>query len=158
MLTHLRNLFLAGLVGLLVACSGGGGGNSAQGVEPGPPPPGQPVPPDPEFPETNPSPYAEAEELFATITSVSLDSEQRAIVEWLLTDGDNVPIIDLGSRDVRFTIAKLMAIAPPGTIDPTPALYNQTMYLMAFLLFIALVANGLMRPVHPKHHMAEESG
>jgi hypothetical protein len=27
------------------------------------------------------------------------------------------------------------------------------MYLMAFLLFIALVANSTMRPVHPKHHM-----
>ena len=119
MLTHFRNLFLAGLVGLLVACSGGGGGNSAQGVEPGPPPPGGSVPPpDPEFPETNPSPYAEAEELFVTITSVTLDSETRAIVEWLLTDGENVPIIDLGPRDVRFTISKLMA-SPLGNLTGT---------------------------------------
>jgi MFS family permease len=51
------------------------------------------------------------------------------------------------------TIAKLMEIAPPGTVDPTSSLYNDTMYLMAFLLFIALVANSTMRPVHPKHHM-----
>ena len=51
------------------------------------------------------------------------------------------------------TISKLMEIAPPGTIDPTPSLYNQTMYLMAVLLFIALIANALMRPVHPTHHM-----
>jgi MFS family permease len=51
------------------------------------------------------------------------------------------------------TIAKLMEIAPAGTIDPTPSLYNQTMYLMAFLLLIALIANALMRPVAPKHHM-----
>lgn len=55
------------------------------------------------------------------------------------------------------TIAKLMEIAPPGTRDPTPYLYNETMYLMAFLLFIALIANALMRPVHPKHHMAEDA-
>ena len=51
------------------------------------------------------------------------------------------------------TIAKLMEIAPPGTIDPTPNLYNTTMYLMAVLLFIALIANALMHPVDPKYHM-----
>ncbi len=51
------------------------------------------------------------------------------------------------------TIQKLMELAPPGTLDPTPSLYNQTMYLMAALLFIALVSNAFMRPVHPKHHM-----
>ena len=51
------------------------------------------------------------------------------------------------------TIANLMEIAPPGTIDPTSSLYNTTMYLMAALLAVALVANALMRPVDPKHHM-----
>ena len=51
------------------------------------------------------------------------------------------------------TITKLMEIAPPGTIDPTPGLYSQTMYLMAVLLFVALIANLTMRPVDPKHHM-----
>ena len=54
------------------------------------------------------------------------------------------------------TISKLMEIAPEGTIDPTPSLYNQTMYLMAALLFIALIANLFMRPVNPKHYMTEE--
>jgi len=53
------------------------------------------------------------------------------------------------------TIAKLMEIAPPGTLDPTPGLYNQTMYLMAGVLFVALLANAFMRPVHPRHHMNE---
>jgi hypothetical protein len=52
------------------------------------------------------------------------------------------------------TIAKLMEIAPPGTTDPTPGLYNQTMYLMAALLAVALVANALMRPVDARHHIA----
>jgi MFS family permease len=51
------------------------------------------------------------------------------------------------------TIAKLMEIAPSGTIDPTPGLYNTTMYLMAVLLLIALAANAFMRPVHSSHHM-----
>lgn len=53
------------------------------------------------------------------------------------------------------TIAKLMEIMPAGTIDPTAQLYNTTMYLMASFLFIALIANALMRPVHAKHHMTE---
>ncbi len=53
------------------------------------------------------------------------------------------------------TIAKLMEIAPAGTIDPTPSLYNTTMYLMATLLFIALIMNATMRPVDAKHYMKE---
>lgn len=50
------------------------------------------------------------------------------------------------------TIAKLMEIAPSGTIDPTPTVYNSTMYLMAILLGIALVANLLVRPVDARHY------
>lgn len=53
------------------------------------------------------------------------------------------------------TINKLMEIVPPGTVDPTSSLYNTTMYLMAVLLFVALVANALMRPVNARHHMKE---
>jgi hypothetical protein len=48
-----------------------------------------------------------------------------------------------------------MEIAPEGTIDPTSGLYNNTMYLMAVLLFIGLVANATMKPVESKHHMQE---
>ena len=51
------------------------------------------------------------------------------------------------------TLGKLMELAPAGTVDPTPSLYNTTMYLMAGLLFIALLANAAMRPVNPRHHM-----
>jgi MFS family permease len=54
------------------------------------------------------------------------------------------------------TIAKLMEIAPAGTVDPTPSLYNVTMYLMASLLAVALVANALVRPVDRKHHLPDE--
>jgi len=53
------------------------------------------------------------------------------------------------------TIASLMEIAPEGTIDPTSGLYNNTMYLMAVLLFIGLAANATMKPVESKHHMQE---
>jgi MFS family permease len=51
------------------------------------------------------------------------------------------------------TISKLMEIVPAGTIDPTPNLYNTTMYLMAVVLFIALLANAFMHPVDEKHYM-----
>ncbi len=50
------------------------------------------------------------------------------------------------------TIGRLMEIAPQGTIDPTPSLYNTTMYAMAGLLVIAFFANLLMKPVDKSHH------
>tara|TARA_R110002073_G_scaffold237348_4_gene398371 strand:- start:901 stop:1530 length:630 start_codon:yes stop_codon:yes gene_type:complete len=51
------------------------------------------------------------------------------------------------------TISRLMEIAPAGTNDPTSSIYNSTMILMAMLLGVALLANALMRPVDPKHHL-----
>ncbi len=51
------------------------------------------------------------------------------------------------------TIARLMEIAPEGTVDPTPFLYNTTMYTMAGMLSVALVSNALLRPVNSKFHM-----
>ncbi len=72
------------------------------------------------------------------------------------TFGAGVEQLDKLVEAKTVTISKLMEISPEGTIDPTPSLYNQTMYLMAGLLFIALIANLLMRPVSHKHHMTEE--
>jgi Cyanate permease len=53
------------------------------------------------------------------------------------------------------TIARLMELAPSGTVDPTPGLYNSTMYLMAALLAVGLISNALMRPVAEKHYLKE---
>jgi MFS family permease len=53
------------------------------------------------------------------------------------------------------TLPRLMQLAPSGTIDPSATLYNSTMYLMAGLLVVALVANALIRPVSARHHLAE---
>jgi hypothetical protein len=69
--------------------------------------------------------------------------------------GVGVEQLDALVAQQTVTIAKLMEIAPPGTVDPTPSLYNLTMYLMAALLAIALVANALMTPVAAKHHMRD---
>lgn len=53
------------------------------------------------------------------------------------------------------TIARLMELAPSDTVDPTPGLYNSTMYLMAALLAVGLISNALMRPVAEKHYLKE---
>ncbi len=96
------------------------------------------------------------------ITSLRESAVARAIhglvavirpADFTVKFGAGVEQLDALVQAKTVTIAKLMEIAPPGTLDPTPSLYNQTMYLMAALLFIALIANALMRPVHPRHRL-----
>jgi hypothetical protein len=70
------------------------------------------------------------------------------------TFGAGVEQLETLVAENTVTIAKLMEIAPPGTVDPTSGLYNSTMYLMAGLLVIALVCNAFMRPVDSKHYMS----
>ena len=53
-------------------------------------------------------------------------------------------------------IANLIGLLPEGTVDPRATLYNSTMYLMAALLGIALVANWAIRPVDARHHLDVE--
>ncbi len=67
--------------------------------------------------------------------------------------GAGMDQLDVLIEQRTVTIAKLMEIAPPGTVDPTSSVYNTTMYLMALLLAIALVSNALMKPVDSSHHM-----
>ena len=69
------------------------------------------------------------------------------------TFGAGVAQLDSLIEAKTVTISKLMEVVPAGTIDPTPSLYNQTMYLMAGLLIVAFVLNFLMRPVNAKHHI-----
>jgi len=71
------------------------------------------------------------------------------------TFGAGVEQLDQLVAAKTVTISKLMEIAPTGTVDPTSSLYNTTMYLMAAILFVALIANATMRPVNPKHHMKD---
>lgn len=53
------------------------------------------------------------------------------------------------------TLARLLEIAPPGTPNPSIGLYDSTMYLMAGLLAVAFVANAMIRPVDPRHHLPD---
>jgi len=54
------------------------------------------------------------------------------------------------------TIARLMEICPPGTVDPSPTLYDTSMYGVCGMLGVALLANTMMRPVASKYHMKED--
>jgi len=69
--------------------------------------------------------------------------------------GAGVDQLELLVAQNSVTLSRLMEIAPAGTTDPTSSIYNSTMILMATLLGIALVANALMRPVDPKHHLTD---
>ena len=114
MLSKTRNCLTAAMLGLLVACGGGGGGDRAQGVEPGDGG-GSVVVPPPVVPDPTPAPYAEAEELLATITSVALDENDRAVVDFQLTNGSGTAIVDLELDNVRFVISKLQ-VSPLGNL------------------------------------------
>lgn len=45
------------------------------------------------------------------------------------------------------SIGKLLALAPPGTLDPTPHLYDTTMYTMGGLMAAAVVTHALVKPL-----------
>jgi MFS family permease len=98
------------------------------------------------------------------ITSLREHSLQRAIAavaqqidptHFAEKFGAPISRLDALTASKTVTLAKLMEIASPGTIDPSATLYNSTMFVMAGLLSVALVANALIRPVSPTHHSAE---
>merc|ERR1712226_373290 len=49
------------------------------------------------------------------------------------------------------TISKLMTIMPPGTVDPSPFIYNNTMYTMAGLISVGAALHLLVKPVDSKY-------
>ncbi len=53
------------------------------------------------------------------------------------------------------TISKLMTIMPSGTLDPSPFIYNNTMYAMAGLVSVGAGLHFLVRPVDKKFFKAD---
>merc|ERR1719427_981931 len=53
------------------------------------------------------------------------------------------------------TISKLMTIIPEGTVDPTPFLYNNTMYTMAGLVSVGAMLHFMVKPVNQKYFEKE---
>lgn len=49
------------------------------------------------------------------------------------------------------TIPKLLELAPVGTADPSPYIYDSTMYAMAGLMTVAAISHHLIKPVNPKY-------
>jgi len=96
------------------------------------------------------------------ITSLRQTSVNQAIQDLMSKIDANAFAVHFGApveqlnvlvEQKTVTIASLMEIAPPGTVDPTSGIYNTTMILMAALLAIALISNAFMRPVDPRHHL-----
>ena len=68
------------------------------------------------------------------------------------------PVSELATliHEKTITLPKLMALAPPGTVDPSSTLYSSTMLAMAGLLVIAFFANAMIRPVDSAHHHRDD--
>lgn len=58
------------------------------------------------------------------------------------------------------TISRLMEIMPEGTPDPSPFVYDSTMYAMTGLMGVAALSHALVRPVNPKFYepLDDDSG
>jgi MFS family permease len=67
--------------------------------------------------------------------------------------GEPVSQLDELVRANTVSIEKLMLLVPPGTPDPSAGIYNSTMYAMAALLIVALVANWRIHPVASFHYV-----
>jgi len=54
------------------------------------------------------------------------------------------------------TIPRLLEIAPPGTLDPSPFLYDTTFYALGGLVGSAAICNALLRKVDSSHFTFDE--
>lgn len=45
------------------------------------------------------------------------------------------------------SISKLMLLMPPGTPDPTPHIYDTTMYALSGLMAVAFLSHAMVRPL-----------
>ena len=45
------------------------------------------------------------------------------------------------------TINKALALAPPGTVDPTPHLYDTTMYTLGGLMIVSVLSHYMIKPM-----------
>jgi len=100
------------------------------------------------------------------ITQLRARAQQQAAADLAAQIGDEkflavfrAPIADLdvllASKAV--TLQKLLEVAPVGTLDPTPYLYNDVMFVMAGLQALAILSNSRIRP-HAKLAAPETSG
>ncbi|MDC3321106.1 MFS transporter [bacterium] len=62
------------------------------------------------------------------------------------------PVCEMGKlvEAKSVTIERLMQIAPPGTLDPTPNLYDTTLYSMGGIMFLAMLSNLAIQKIDLK--------
>ena len=89
------------------------------------------------------------------MVEISRLAEKVSPDEFVKTFGAGINDLEILVQNKTVTLAKLMDIAPEGTVDPTASLYDSTMYVIAALLIIALISNLLIKPVHEKHHIKD---
>jgi hypothetical protein len=99
------------------------------------------------------------------LTTLRSGSHEKAITDLAATVDPGVfersfgaPVTDLASliATKTVTIPQLMEIVPSGVVDPSPTLYNTTLYAMAGLAAVAMASNAMMKPVNKKHYIQEE--
>ena len=73
------------------------------------------------------------------------------------TFGAGIEQLELLVENKTVTLAKLLEVAPAGTVDPTPGLYNTTMILMTALLLIGMAVNATVKPVDSKHYLSNRN-
>ena len=64
--------------------------------------------------------------------------------------------LDLLVQQKTVTISRLLEICPTGTLDPTPFVFDNTLYVMMGFQGIALLSNFALRPVDPKLIVPDE--
>lgn len=82
------------------------------------------------------------EELLHTIEAHDASALERSF--GCLHDNDTIEKL-IGAKTL--TIEKLMELTPPGTVDPTPFLYDSTCYVAAGLMSVAFLSNLAIRPL-----------
>lgn len=66
--------------------------------------------------------------------------------------GNTKDQIDLLITQNTVTVNRLLELCPDGTIDPSPFVYDQTLYVMAGLQSFALLTNMMLKPVDVTYH------
>lgn len=61
------------------------------------------------------------------------------------TFGKTIENLDVLLATKSINISKVLVLCPPGTLDPTPHLYDTTMYTLGTLMLTAFVTHGLVK-------------
>lgn len=89
------------------------------------------------------------DDLLRTIEGYDSSAMERAFGVAIDDDAGIQRMVDAKT----LTIEKLMELAPPGTVDPTPYLYNTTLQVGAALMTVAFVSNLAIQPLDLKKEL-----